>query len=835
METLFYHKRPRLTQLFMEAVKYPQVMVCAGAGFGKTSAVHDFLQDYQAETVWVQLSERDNAGTRFWENYTHTMEQINAPFTNAIRKLGFPDSGDKLNQYFALFQNYLGKERYIIVMDDFHLITDPAVIRFIERSAINVPPGTSLFLVSRTVPQINTASLVSRDRIFIINENDLRFTENELFQFFKTQEIILSLNNQREIMEDTEGWAFAINLIARSYQKAPGYGGYLRNAMKTNIFELMETEIWNEISGRLQNFLICLSLIDHLSIDLILILAKGDKDLIAELEKQNAYIHRDTYINAYLIHHLFLEFLHRKQELLSDEQKKEIYALAGDWCNKHGFKTDALAYYEKTGDYQSIVSIFFELPSQVPEDIAQYAAKVFNSIPGELFDKVDLLAVMHIRVFICLGLWQKTFELIEYYEKKYLKRQPDDPLRNHTLGGIYYSWGIMRSLMCTIDDCYDFDLYYAKQDACLSNFPVDPGSLSNHPVGPWISLVGSERKGAPEDYIEALKRSTKYVSHCFNGAMAGLDDLAQGELKFYQGNIRAAETFIAHALEHARDCKQFEAVHRALFYTMRIAVFQGDHPKAERALKDMKAQLDENEYPNRYITFDIANAWYYCLIGLPEKAPDWFKDRFEQYGHAYFIENFGNQAKARYCYVTKNYPFLLTYMQEQKNRESILYGRVEMLAMEACVHYKTKDKNKALDALTEAYKTAFPNDLIMPFIELGKDMRTLTASILKEPECTIPKPWLETMNRKSASYAKHQAHVAAEYRKTNYTENGIALSTREREILTDLSHGLTRTEIAASKNLSVNTVKMVINFIYTKLGAENLADLIRIATERKMI
>ena len=58
--------------------------------------------------------------------------------------------------------------------------------------------------------------------------------------------------------------------------------------MKSNIFRLMETEIWDGISKHLQNFMIRLSLIGHLSVDLLELLAENDMNLIADLERQNA-------------------------------------------------------------------------------------------------------------------------------------------------------------------------------------------------------------------------------------------------------------------------------------------------------------------------------------------------------------------------------------------------------------------------------------------------------------------------------------------------------------------------------------------------------------------
>ena len=833
---LFHFERSRMYQLFTDAVRHPLVLVCAGAGYGKTSAVHDYAEKSHVTTIWLQLSERDNVATRYWENYTHAMAQVNVPFANAIDKLGFPDTLDKLNQFQALVRKHVGIKQRIVVMDDFHLIEDPAVIRFVEFSYLNLVQEASLILISRSTPRINTANLLSRGKICNITEDDLKFTENELSQYFRQQEISLQPDSLREIMQDTGGWAFAINLIARSYQKAPGYGGYLRNAMKTNIFQLMETEVWNGLAERVQRFMVRLSLIDHLSVDLITLLAGKDGDIIAEMERQSAYVRRDGYIDAYLIHHLFLEFLGGKQEILTEEEKAETYAIAGDWCNKNGFKIDAMGYYEKVGDYESIVSIFFTLPMQVPPDIARYAAQIFDRIPAEVFDRVDYLAVMHVRSIINLGRWQEALALMADYEAKYLKLPEDNPLRIHTLGGIYYWWGVLRTLMCTIDDHYDFDVPHAKLDECVSRFPAEPVRLQvYYPMGAWVNLAGSARKGSLQEFIDTFSRKVYHMSHCLNDSMNGTDDLARAELLFYQGDIRAAEPLIARSLEQVREHKQFATVHVALFYTLRIAVSQGDYPRMEQALRGMESQLNENVYTSRFITYDIALAWYYCTLGLSDKVPDWLKDKFSPYGHPYFVENYGNRAKAWYCYQKRNYPPLLAYMQEVRQREEILYGRVEMLAMEACVHYRMNEKEKAYSVLSEAYDTASPNEILMPFIEMGRDMRTLTAAAHKETKTKIPVAWLENVNRKASSYAKRQAHVITEYKRVNNMADSIVISPREMEILTDLSHGLSRSEIAASRGLSINNVKMVINNVYDKLGVENLADLIRVALERKLI
>jgi len=828
-------KRPRLNHLFAEAVKYPLVTVCAGAGYGKTYAVHDFAQEYHATTFWLQLSERDNTSARFWESYIHTLTKINAPLAKALTKLGFPDTKDKLNHYQILLNELVEKKRRIIVMDDFHCIEEPSVIKFVEECILfKMPPGTSVFLVSRTVPDIKTANNGYDNKIFNIREDDLRFTESELAQYFHSRNISASYENLREIIQDTGGWAFAINFIAQSFQKAPGYSGYVRNALRTNIFGIIETEIWKDISASLQNFLLRLSLIDHLSVDLITQLAGKEEELVTELEKQSAYVRRDNFINAYLIHPLFLEFLRTKQDSLSEEQKTETYAVSGSWCARNGFKIDAMSYYEKSKDYRSILLILAGLTTQIPQDIAKYAAQILDRAEENVFDKVEFLADMHLRTYICQGLLQKSLELLKYYEAKFLKLPNDDPINNRTLTRLYICWTYIRCLMSVTDDVFDFDIYIEK--ACNRVHEADSGKLDIYYPGAWINFAGSSRKGGPEEFIAVITRNHEHIQKSYmKGFMAGELELARGELDFYRGEASSAETHIALAVKQSRTEKQFGLMHRALLYGLRIAASQGNFPLMEQTLKEIKAQLDEVDYVNRFIDYDVSLSWYYYFLAVPEKAVDWLKEDFFIYSHAASIDNFWNQIIARLCYATRNFSPLLSYIEEMKRRESFLFGRVEMLAMEACIHYKLKNKEKAFAVFEEAYKDAEPNGILMPFIEMGKDMRTLASAMQKESRKIIPASWLEDVNHKAATYAKRRSHVIAKYTQSSGTAGGIVLSPREAEILSDISHGLSRAEIAASRKLSINTVKMVITKIHNKLGAENLADLIRIAVERKLI
>ena len=829
-----YLERPRLNKLLKDSMKYPLAVVCAGAGYGKTRAVHSFLQKNEVHMAWLQISEWDNVSARFWESYTSMLSRSYPKIEARLLSVGFPETDEAFAKYSAAMHEVTRQPgKHVWVFDDFHLLNNPDVLRFFERAGNALPPNVTLLIISRTMPEINMIGMILHERIFTISEEALCFTEDEITGYFKQQGLHITTLNVRNIYEDTQGWAFAINLIVRSLRKDAKYERCALEAMKANIFRLIEAEA-GTISEVLWRFLLRISLIEHLSASLIRDLAQDD-ELIKEMESLHAFIRYDLSLDTYMIHHLFLDYLRHNQHMLTDGEIWETCRTAGEWCDANGYHMDALSYYGKSGNYSAIAQKIGTFNVQIPHDMARQALDLFENAPDEVKFQNPLFPGMHIKIRINIGrLDEDTVALVRMYADFYEAR-PESPEKNYALSGIYVNWVFLSMFMCTYTDIYDFYIYQKKMHECYMKNPFAViGKYNLVPIIAWASLVGTSRPGAQEEYIDEMSLLIPIASELGSGFFFGFDDLARGELCFYRGELDEAERYFKQSVSKAQGYNQYVTFSRALAYLMRISFFRGDLAVATENLQAMEPLLSDEDHGARYPIYDIACGFYLLTLGQTDKIPQWLKEDFSPYAHPAFIENYANRIKAQYHFQTGQYSALLAFI-ENGIEQNILFGKIELTLLKSMCFYKLKRRSEAIAALTEAYELAEPNGLIVLFTQYSKYMRTLTAAAIKDDTCPIPKAWLENINRKASAYAKRQSHMVAEYMTANNIEKEITLTEREIKILKDLSHGLSRSEIAVSQNISVNTVKMVINIIYDRLCVSNLPDAIRVAIERKIL
>jgi LuxR family maltose regulon positive regulatory protein len=832
-----YLDRPRVNELLATALRSPVVSICAGAGYGKTSALHAFLQEYEAHKAWIQLSRHDNFCARFWESFTQTISLNNKRLAARLADVGFPATNVDYEKYVRIPEESVDlQEKYVVVYDDLHLVYDKTVLRFLENCVHTPFPNITTVFISRSEPEINLIGMVAKGLAVAITENELRFTQGEIIEYLRLQGLTVSSQELAEICAGTEGWPFAVSLVARSLKRNPERASYAYAAMKLNVFKLLETEALLAVPERLCRFLVRLSLIDHFSAELVRQIA-GDDALLEELPRVGAYVRHDSHTDAYLINHLFLEFLRQRQDALSAEEKRETYLMAARWCSRNDYQIDAVSYYEKIGEYAEIARIVYKMPVPIPEATARYLLKIFEDASPGIAESIDIFPVTHLRLLLSLQQFEGAAALGRRYVREWEAR-PVTAFNDRVLSSIHVGLGFSSWLSVPETDVYDFDTWLVRADTYRLRHPHPAVAPANNQIiGPWASMVGTERKGALDEYAEACGRAAATRTRAIGGHLSCLDELARAELHFVRGRLKLAEQFLLLALQKTREQNQYDIRNRALLYLLRIAFAEGDYARAEQAVDELRTQLDVPDYPARHITYDIVTGWYKLMLGEPELVADWLKADFEHRSASApaFLGVFANRIRMRYFFLTRQYHKVLAFLEGSREMRRYLFGRIYIKTREALCRYQIKERDRALASLREAWEISRSNEIISAFVELGKDMRTLTAAALRDGNAGISRDWLENIHRRSTTFAKRQQIVIAAYRKANNLDGEIRLSPRETEVLTDLYQGLSRSEIALARNLSINTVKLIVNTLNTKLNARGISDLVRIAGEKRLI
>jgi len=831
-----YLERPRINNLLEKAIQMPMIRVVAGAGYGKTQAVYSFARKINVHTAWLQISDRDNQGECFWDNFTTALSILSRDMAQELRQMEFPVTDEQYERYLKIRNNkIILNERYLVVYDDCHLIKDRAVLRFLEHRITNSLPNICSVLISRGEPALNMERLSQLKPMFRITSSDLEFTHEEMVSYFRLQHVTIPPQMASVIYHDTEGWAFAIHMAALSLRNISRGAAYVQQALRSNTFKLFESEVMAGLSPELRRFLLKLTLIDNHNKDLLLEIC-ADVSLIKEMEGLFSFISYDSALNTYRIHRLFMDYLLNIQNELSVEEKKDVWNKAAIWCAANNREMDAIINCEKAEDYTGIVKVLDSLPLILPTVVAGFILELLERTEESVYRNYPMIAIIRARTLVSLGRYEQC-------QAELLARLPSFALleegfeKHRVLSACNMALGLAHFFLSTNTRRYDSIHFFktAAEEAALSPREIKP-PLNGINLGFHVCRVIDSSPKEMERFIKAAGDIVPCSMKAMGGCLAGMYELLYGELFFYRGEFAEAKKQLLDACEKAEKWQQYEIANRALFYLLRICLCRGDVKGIEQILMRLKAELEEPYFLNRHFYYDIVTGWYNIQIGRKELVAPWLKSDYVESGLNSMAHGLEKLVKAKYYFTEKLYPAALASLEDQADMEIFLMGRIEMKVLEAVCHYRLSDREWAYKNLEEAYSLSSPGLLYMPFAELGKDMRSLVETALRDnavdgKETGLKKEWLLEIRRMAADYAKKL------YSRQSGTGNGgsIKLSDREMDVLIGLSHGLTREEIADSASILPNTVKSVTRSVYSKLGAMNQADAVRIATQRGIL
>lgn len=363
--------RPRLVEHLVRGLDLPLTLVCASAGYGKTTLVSAWLKELAVaknktstplRTAWLSLDEHDNDLAIFVRYFCAA---IRTAFPKACSQtlalLDAPQSAP-LDAFVVSLSNELDglPQPCVLVLDDFHLISSVDIADLLSGMLKHWPHSLRLVLITRRNPSLPLPSLRARGRLSEIRTRDLRFTPYEIGQYVKQvsgEELSSSLLAQIE--NQTEGWITGLYLATVALGREVGGDRSTGPVVgRQNISDYLISELLAGQSPDIERFLLQTALVDRFCVPLcehVVEMNPTDRDPSSCLE----WLERTNFLMTalgsepvwYRYHHLMRDELRRRAaHVLGEQSVRDVHRRAASWFAQQGLIEEALQQALEAGD-----------------------------------------------------------------------------------------------------------------------------------------------------------------------------------------------------------------------------------------------------------------------------------------------------------------------------------------------------------------------------------------------------------------------------------------------------------------------------------------------------
>jgi LuxR family transcriptional regulator, maltose regulon positive regulatory protein len=343
----------------------PVTLVCAPAGFGKTSLLAGWVaQSPEAMVSWLSLDRHDNDPGRLWSG-----------LLDALRASGrFPD-GSELQQLLApageidpgfveevMEQVAADGAPLWLVLDDVHALQHPTAIASLELLLRRSPSNLHLVLSGRAEPPIGLPRLRVRGALKEIRARDLAFTLEETAELVRRHEVGLSAADLEVLHARTDGWAAGLQIACMAVSGGEEPGAFVArfDGDDHEIADYLLTEVMDGLPEATRRFMLRTSVCADLSLGLAQRL--GDRldaaRVLDELEQRNAFTRRVGRGRAsYRYHDLLRTFLLAELRREDPRAERELQHTAARWFQQQGDHLHAMEHLAAAGDNELVIEL----------------------------------------------------------------------------------------------------------------------------------------------------------------------------------------------------------------------------------------------------------------------------------------------------------------------------------------------------------------------------------------------------------------------------------------------------------------------------------------------
>lgn len=202
---------------------YSLVLLCAPAGYGKTTLLANTVEHFSLTCCWYFLDHDDRDGVLFLETLLVSIRQRFPGFGPQLDTL-LAESADRneppAQQLLDALCSSLAtdiSERCILALCNYQEVNDSAAINEIVNYLLRrLPPHCLLVIESRAQPDLELAPLITSRKMFGLSSSGLQFSAQDLYALAQARDLsAFSEEEAAQLVTTFDGWITGILLGSR--------------------------------------------------------------------------------------------------------------------------------------------------------------------------------------------------------------------------------------------------------------------------------------------------------------------------------------------------------------------------------------------------------------------------------------------------------------------------------------------------------------------------------------------------------------------------------------------------------------------------------------------
>lgn len=781
--------------------------ITAPMGYGKTTAVNWYLSRLAKDSLalLIRISIYSQNLSIFWKSVQNAFSFAGLNF---LENYDCPEDEASAGFLTEILCYQLEKcENCYIFIDDFHLLKDDRADTFLCRMAGRIPENVHLIVASRNHFISDDWIVRLGGRLHRIEIDDLRLNSGELSAYIRRCGTSMTDSQLEHLLKSSEGWFAAVYLNLCSFSKSGELPG-----KTSDIYQMFSASMLNPLPEDRKEFLSAMGLADEFTEEMAEFITKREDvhQILKMLTRQNAFV---TCLNdgqTYRFHHMMKECAFRAFRTLDDSRQAFYYERYGEWYEKHGAYIHALSAYRRNQNFAAILRVVQKdagilLASLKPEEVLE----VLNRCPVSVLKEYPLAILVLMR---CMFNWKNIPKMLELKELLLASIREHPKLSEEERGNLLGECDLIQSFLM-YNDISRMSQFHRSASEKMTRPAISIRSDGGWTFGsPSVLMMFHRKSGDLDKELEEMNQCMPHYYKITNGHGQGAETIMSAEAHFMRGNFVDAHIALEKAYTQIQGNGQESIALCCDFLAQRLSICMDI--KMRNTFEERRKELLQGHNTTWVNIFDSTCAYYYAVTGQTERIPTLFGAHmlstvnFLAPGRPMMemIENQVYLAQGEYSKVIGRSESILAMCQALHYDLVALHVQIQLLA----ANWKLGKTEQALELLRRSLSQAFPDGILMPFVENYPYIEEL----LKGSFFGINENFLFRITRMGKEWEMRCDQLKKE---EAYPPVFKVLSDRELEITELMAKHMSNKEIAQSLFLSEGTVKQYINQIYSKL------------------